>query len=486
MTVALEDGFSAYAIDLAAGGDAGAVRRIFHNPNFVLGTILSRNGALAVSTSCERPGKLEYSLIAVDVERGARIAELWDGDGSSVRAAMFSPCPGDHRVLATSDRSGLRRPLLWDPLTGARSDLHLDHVPGEIEAYDWSPDGQTLLLSAIHEARQQLYRYDLPADAVTPLEHPSGTFFGGGFRSGDEIWLHWTDSTHPLQLIALHAERGAHRRVILAPGDVPPSRPWRSVSYTSSDGQRIQGWLGLPAGVGPFPTVLEMHGGPTSVVLEEFSPGSQAWLDHGFAFLTINYRGSTTFGRDFQQQIYGDLGHWEVEDMVAARDWLVEAGIAIPDQILLTGWSYGGFLTLQALGKRPDLWAGGMAGIPIADWCLSLEDAGDMLKTVIRAWFGCTPEEDPEVYAASSPITYVEQVAAPVLIVHGRHDTRTPARPVEIYVQRLQELGKPVELHWFDAGHGSFVTKQRIEHQELMLRFAYRVLGQPVADAVPG
>jgi dipeptidyl aminopeptidase/acylaminoacyl peptidase len=170
--------------------------------------------------------------------------------------------------------------------------------------------------------------------------------------------------------------------------------------------------------------------------------------------------------------------------MVAARDWLIDEGIAVADQILLTGWSYGGFLTLQALGKRPDLWAGGMAGVAIADWRLSVEDAADTLKGIFLAWFGGTPEEKPEVYAASSPITYVEQVAAPLLIIQGRHDTRTPARPIEVYEQRMRELGKPIEVEWFDAGHGSFVTEQRIEHQELMLRFAYRVLGATVTDAV--
>ncbi len=66
---------------------------------------------------------------------------------------------------------------------------------------------------------------------------------------------------------------------------------------------------------------------------------AQAWMDHGFAFLTINYRGSTTFGREFQEKIRGDVGHWEMEDVAAARHWLVREGIARPDQIFLTGWS---------------------------------------------------------------------------------------------------------------------------------------------------
>ena len=211
---------------------------------------------------------------------------------------------------------------------------------------------------------------------------------------------------------------------------------------------------------------------------EEFSPEAQAWLDHGFAFLSINYRGSTTFGRAFQQQIWGNLGHWEVEDMVAARDWLVREGIAQPDQIFPSGWSYGGYLTLLALGRRPELWAGGMAGVAIADWAMLYEDSADTLGATGSALFGGTPTEKPEHYAASSPMTYVEHVRAPVLIIQGRNDTRTPARPVEVYAERLRALGKTVEVEWFETGHvGGFADIELgIAHQERMLRFARAVL----------
>lgn len=232
----------------------------------------------------------------------------------------------------------------------------------------------------------------------------------------------------------------------------------------------------MPDGAGPFPVILETHGGPDYATSQVFSPESQAWLDHGFAFLTINYRGSTTFGREFQEKIWGNPGHWEVEDMVAGRDWLIKAGIAKPDQIFLTGWSYGGYLTLQALAKYPDLWAGGMAGIAIADWALSYEDSSDTVKAYCVALFAGVPSDKPEQYAASSPITFVENVKAPVLIIQGRNDMTTPARPVEIYEQKMKALGKSIEVHWFDAGHTGAGVDQDIQNFEIMLRFAYKVL----------
>jgi dipeptidyl aminopeptidase/acylaminoacyl peptidase len=310
------------------------------------------------------------------------------------------------------------------------------------------------------------------------LAHPGGTFgfFDGRgtyFTPTGEIFAQWEDSTHPSQLIALDSQTGALQRTVLAAGEVPPSRSWRSVTFPSTDGQLIQGWLALPEGVGPFPAILQTHGGPEAVVTEVFDSASQAWLDHGFAFLTLNYRGSTTFGRAFQEQIWGHPGQWEIEDMAAARNWLVEQGIARHDQILLAGWSYGGYLTLLGLGKRPELWAGGMAGIAIADWAVQYEDSAGTLRGYQRALFGGTPQEKPEQYAASSPITYAERVRAPVLIIQGRNDTRTPARPIEQYEAKLKAHSIPVEVHWFEAGHAGAGIEQSIEHQVLMLHFAY-------------
>ena len=339
------------------------------------------------------------------------------------------------------------------------------------------------MLCQFTQAVQHLYLYDVVGKTMKALQHPAGRFvsmgsFGTYFGPTGEIFAQWMDSTHPSQLIALDGATGVKTRTILSAGEVPPSHPWRSVSFPSSDGQMIQGWLATPDGPGPFPTILETHGGPQSVTTENFSAMSQAWLDVGYAFLSINYRGSTTFGRTFERQIWGDVGHWEVEDMVAARAWLVQQGIAKANAILLTGWSYGGYLTLLALGKRPDLWAGGMAGVAIADWRISYEDSADTLRGYEAALFGGTPEEKPDLYAASSPITYAEQVRAPVLIIQGRNDTRTPARPVEQYAAKMRALGKEIEVIWFDSGHlgAALQVEQAIEFQQHMLRFAARVV----------
>ncbi|MFN8485544.1 MAG: prolyl oligopeptidase family serine peptidase [Anaerolineae bacterium] len=476
-TVADAEGFHLYVMDMGPNGEPGTPRALWHGRRLAAGPALSADGAIAVMASTERSAKPQYSLVAIDVDSGAVLDDLWDGPETSIEPRMFSPVEGDPRLLAATNRSGVRRPLLWNPRSGERLDLELADMSGEMIPADWSSDGARLLLMHVNGAQQQLYTYDLTRGVLTRLAHPGGSFGGVFFAPDGEIFANWNDATHPNRVIALDGDSGALRRTVLAAGDVPLGRPWQSVTFPSSDGATIQAWLALPEGEGPFPTILHTHGGPTAVQLETFDPWAQAWLDHGFAFFSVNYRGSVTFGRDFQEKINGDLGHWEVEDMVAGRDWLVAQAIARPDQIFLTGWSYGGYLTLMGLGVRPDLWAGGMAGVAIADWAIQYEDTADTLKGYQVALLGGTPQTAAEQYRRSSPITYAEHVRAPVLVIQGRNDTRCPARPMVMYEEKLRALGTPIEVHWFDAGHVGprAQVQESIEHQERMLRFVYRI-----------
>ena len=120
-----------------------------------------------------------------------------------------------------------------------------------------------------------------------------------------------------------------------------------------------------------------------------------------------------------------------------------------------------------------------MAGIAISDWVMMYEDAAETLRGYLVALFGGTPEETPEAHKKSSPITYVENVNAPILIIQGKNDTRTPSRPIEIYEEKMKSLGKDIEVEWFESGHiGSFTDVELgIKHQERMLQFAYKILG---------
>jgi len=481
------EGFHVYVLPLAEDGTPGAPRCIHQSDREVWWAKLSHGGDLIACQSTARAkGMRRYSTLVFDTATGKQIGELWDGAAYSVEPVAFAPVADDTRLLAHTTVSGYRRPVIWDPRTGARRDLDLPEIAGDVLPMAWSPKGQRILFSVMNQAVQQLYTYDLDTSTLNKLAHPGGAFgYIGGelggvayFASEDEIFAHWQDAAHPQQVIALDSRTGAQTRTLLTAEETPPCRPWRSVTFPASDGQTIQGWLSTPEGEGPFPTILVMHGGPHLVRTEIFSPFSQMWTDHGFAFCTINYRGSTSFGRPFQEQIWGDIGHWEVEDMVAARTWLVGNEIADPEAILLTGASYGGYLTLMGLGTYPDLWAGGVAVIAVADWPADYEDAAEALKGALRAWFaGAAPDDDPEQYAISSPITYAEHFKAPVLVIQGKNDSRTPARQMEHFETKMRALGKDIEVLWYESGHQGPALKQLMTHHERALHFAQRVLG---------
>ena len=464
--------------------NGGPWRVLHHTMKQVYGPAFSADGALSLLQTNERSENLDTALLVRDTATGEQLNELWDGEGSSVGVASagFSPVAGDARVAAQTNTSGYNRPLIWDARTGERQDIDLPDIQGELVPSAWSPDGERLLLQQLWQAQHRLYLYDIASGTATRLNHPDGVvggYFGAAtFREDGEIWTTWQDSEQPSRLVALDAQTGEQQRVILAAGETPAGSKWRSIHFPSPGGQ-IQAWVATPdqGQAGPYPTVVHVHGGPTAVMSEMFSPASQAWLDHGYAFCSINYRGSTTFGRDFEQAIWGRLGEVEVEDIDYGVRWLVEQGIADPGATLITGGSYGGYLTLMSLGTRPELFAGGIGQVVVADWVGMYYQQAETLRTYLDGLFGGPPEEKQDVYVKSSPITYVENLKAPLLVIQGRNDTRCPAGQYEDYERAARAAGAHIETHWFDAGHGSRETEQQIEHMELSLRFAQRILG---------
>jgi dipeptidyl aminopeptidase/acylaminoacyl peptidase len=264
--------------------------------------------------------------------------------------------------------------------------------------------------------------------------------------------------------------------VLEAPGlRAPDSEPVRDV-WVDGPGGRVHALVQRPADAGPqpLPTVFEIHGGPTWHDSDSFAAGPAAWLDHGFAVIRVNYRGSTGYGRDWTNALKNRIGLIELEDIAAVREWAVSSGLSDPDRLVLTGGSWGGYLTLLGLGTQPDAWAVGVAAVPVADYVTAYADEMEPLKALDRALFGGSPEEVPERFTASSPITYVEQVKAPVYISAGTNDPRCPIRQIDNYVERLRDLDKPHEVYRYDAGHGSLVVEERIKQVRLELAFALR------------
>src|SRR5439155_18146154 len=134
-----------------------------------------------------------FRLLAIDTRTGRQIREFWDGSENNAGARGFSPLPGDARLLASTDRSGARRPVIWNPRTGDRVDLPLGGLKGSVRVWDWSLDGDYLLLDQFRRAVRQLYAYRLPTGRLTPLQHPAGTIEAAYFAPTGEILVEWHD-----------------------------------------------------------------------------------------------------------------------------------------------------------------------------------------------------------------------------------------------------------------------------------------------------
>jgi dipeptidyl aminopeptidase/acylaminoacyl peptidase len=220
-----------------------------------------------------------------------------------------------------------------------------------------------------------------------------------------------------------------------------------------------------------------VHGGPTWAYSDTFMPDVQAWVDHGLAVAMVNYRGSTGYGSAFRDALIGNPGFPEVEDVVAGLDALVAEGVADPERAVIDGGSWGGYVTLLAIGREPQRWRAAIAAVPVADYVTAFRDAAPTLQAYDRSLFGGGPDEVGDLYVERSPLTYVDRVRAPVLVIAGENDSRCPIQQVLNYVEALRARGGEVELYRFDAGHGSMVVDERVRQMRAELDFVLPRLG---------
>ncbi|MEU3125388.1 prolyl oligopeptidase family serine peptidase [Streptomyces sp. NPDC047726] len=470
-----EDGTTVHLV--APGAEPVVIYR--HRESAGVGD-LSHDGTLIALEHTEH-GDAMHSALRVVRPDGSTVAELDDTEGGTKELGLavlgFAPVAGDTRLLVGHQRRGRWEPMIWDPVTGTQTDLPVD-LPGDTGA-EWYPDGSALLIEHSFEARSELWRYEPGAAAPVRVETPSGTVSGATARPDGTVEYLWSSAAQP------PAVRSTGGSVVLDPpgAKAPASVPVRD-AWVDGPGGRIHALVQTPAtGDGPFPTVFEIHGGPTWHDSDAFASGPAAWVDHGFAVVRVNYRGSTGYGRAWTDALKHRVGLIELEDIAAVREWAVKSGLADPERLVLAGGSWGGYLTLLGLGTQPDAWALGLAAVPVADYVTAYHDEMEALKAMDRTLLGGTPEEVPERFEASSPLTYVDAVRAPVYISAGVNDPRCPIRQVENYVDRLAARDAVHEVYRYDAGHGSLVVEERIKQVRLELDFALRHLGQASAEA---
>lgn len=445
------------------------VRELYTAASYAVVGPLDRSERL-VAVGHSEHGEMTHLAVRVHhLDTGAVAGELWDGHGKGLSAVAFAPQAGDQRLLLTSELTGLLRPTIWDVSSEARTDFALTELDGDVTAWGWWPDGGSVLVSHSLRGRDELFRLDTGSGALTPLDAPRGSVLAARVRPDGTVWLRHTSGAEAPSV----REAGTGVEVVAPQAQrAPRGYEYAEWSFTNPHGEAVHGFLVEPPDAQrPHPTVLLVHGGPTWHWSDAWRPEVAAWVDHGWAVALVNYRGSTGHGLAWRDRLIGDPGFPELEDEVAGLDDLVTRGVSDPGRVVISGGSWGGYLTLLALGRHPDRWAAGIGVVPVADYVAAFEDEAPGLQAYDRELFGGDPTERPELYQERSPLTYVEQVRAPLLIIAGDNDSRCPIRQVHNYVARLRELGVDHQLDVFDAGHGSLVAGERVRHMQLELDF---------------
>ena len=437
---------------------------------FLLGA-LSADGSHHCLEHSEHGDLIHPALRVLDPRTGDRVGDLVD-EGMRLAAKCWSPLEGDQRLAIEHEREGDERPAIWDLATGERTDLALA-VDGPVFVHDWWPDASALLLVNRVEARDRLLRYELQTGELETLPSEPGIVMKARVRPSGRVWM-VHEQGHRQRLVV--DDEGV---VVLALDDgehAPPGRSYESWHFENPHGQRVHGFYVQPADAeGPAPVLMFVHGGPSWLDMDRWQPEVQAYVDAGFLVGMVNYRGSTGYGREWRDTLVRNIGGPELEDVEAGLADLVARGLADPERAVVAGHSWGGYVTLLELGKSPDLWRCGVAGVPVGDYVASYDDLSPLLQAYDRALLGgATPHEVPDLMRERNAINFADDVRAPVLILAGRNDSRCPFGQVMLYVDKLAARSHPHEVYVFDAGHASFDVEERIRQVRTILDFLAR------------
>ena len=409
------------------------------------------------------------ALRVIDPRSGATVGEQVDA-GMTLAPRCWSPVAGDQRLAIEHEREGDTRPAVWDLASGERRDLRVE-LDGDVRVEDWWPDGSALLFKHLVDGRHRLLRFELATGELRELGNEAGMVAGARVRPDGQVWYLHEQGHRPRRVLG----EGGKEVLRLQREPNLPARPYQPWQFNNPHGQRVHGFFATPDDSGgQFPVMMFVHGGPTALDMDRWQPELHAYVDAGFAVGLVNYRGSTGYGREWRDSLLGNIGGPELEDVNAGLRDLVSRGIADPERAVIAGYSWGGYVTLLELGKHPELWVCGIAGVPVGDYEAGYEDLSPLLQAYDRALLGAAPEDVPDLMRDRNPINFADNVRAPVFFLIGENDSRCPYRQAMSYVEKLVARGHPHEVYVFPTGHSPFDIDERVRQVGKVLDFLTR------------
>ena len=449
--------------------------------------IWSADGEFIVYTQEQSKGT-DSNIFLVDVA-SAQSTLLTPHDGEYTYSANDVSPDGKNVLITSNAGDGYDNVGLLE--IASKKIRWLTNDKWEVSGESFSPDGKSLTYTANVDGNTDIYLYDIASGKARALLLPKGVNHAAGrpspfTRDGLRMLYSHTGANAPGDLwVYIISDEAAKIKSTRAGAPAPqdPSHQLthslvggvRSedmvepylVHYPSKDGKwTISAFVYVPYNLprnGEHPAIVYVHGGPTAQTMNTFNRFVQYMANQGYIVIAPNYRGSTGYGKEFQQANLFDMGGGDLQDVLAAADWIKQTGYVDPKKLILMGGSYGGYMTMMGVTKAPAVWAAGVPIVPFVNWFTEIQNEDPVLQQSDLATMGDL-EKNKALYEERSPINFVDRIKAPLYLLAGGNDPRCPKEEAQQVVDAVKKRGGVVEYKVYEnEGHGFARVENQID-----------------------
>ncbi len=414
-------------------------------------------------------------------------------DERSVLADTFRPVfvPDRPNRLVVQSHNGGDRLAIWDydVTSHAFGELMAGHPSEDIVSMRFENPEASELQSAVTDGlKRHTYWFDTHyahIQASLDASFPDHVNVLQGGSPEHQLVYSYSD-VDPGRWYALDATTMKMSLISARLPSIDPARmqPMQALDYPSFDGTSIPAYLTLPGKpAGPAPLIVLIHGGPQARDYWAFDSEVQVYAAHGYAVFQPQFRGSTGFGKKFEEAGFGQWGLAMQDDITAGVHWLIDQKIADPQRICIVGTSYGGYAALWGLVKTPDLYKCGVSVAGPSDLGRMLADRSDVSRSAIgrelvRQHLGDSSKMAAELDAVS-PAKHADRIKAPLLLVHGKLDQRVPISHGRRMLEAMQDQHKDVQWIEFPyEGHGVSRAEDLVPYYDAVFALLARTIGK--------
>ena len=433
--------------------------------------VWSRDGKWIAYTQSQAKGT-DSNIFLAEVGT-AKSSLLTEHDGESLYTVDdFSP-DGKKLLITSNAANGYENVGLLE--IASKKITWLTKEKWEIRGGQFFPDGKRMTWTANVDGNTDIYVHDLATGKTSALPLPKGLNDLGSrattfTKDGNRFLYYHNGPTAPGDLWVYTMPTGKSHQVtyslVAGMRSEDMVEPYL-VHYPSKDGKwTISAFVYMPYNLprsGQHPAIVFVHGGPTSQTVNSFSRIVQHLANEGYIVIAPNYRGSTGYGKEFQQANLFDMGGGDLQDVLAAADWIKQTGYVDPKKLIVMGGSYGGYMSMMAVTKAPEVWAAGVPIVPFVNYFTEVENEDPVLREFDIATMG-DPEKNKDLYHDRSPIFFVDQIKAPLILLAGGNDPRCPKEEAEQVVDAIKKRGGVVEYKVYEnEGHGFSRVNNQID-----------------------